>query len=135
MKKEKSCGCIIFNKNKHVLLIKMTAGHWSFPKGHVEAGETEQETAYREVYEETGLTCKIINGFRYISTYSPKMYISKDVVFFIAYLVGGKLKIQQDEVQEAMFLTIHEAEEIITFDSDLQALKKAVRFIKCLEEN
>ena len=33
--REKSCGCIIINKNK-VLLIKQTKGHWGFPKGHVE---------------------------------------------------------------------------------------------------
>ena len=36
MKKEKSCGCIVFNNNMEVLLIKMNAGHWSCPKGHVE---------------------------------------------------------------------------------------------------
>ena len=50
--REKSCGCIIINKNK-VLLIKQTKGHWGFPKGHVEKDETEIETAIREVKEET----------------------------------------------------------------------------------
>ena len=41
--REKSCGCIIINKNK-VLLIKQTKGHWGFPKGHIEKDETEIET-------------------------------------------------------------------------------------------
>ena len=52
--REKSCGCIIINKNK-VLLIKQTKGHWGFPKGHVEKDETEIETAIREVKEETNI--------------------------------------------------------------------------------
>ena len=56
MKQEKSCGCIILNEKNEVLLIHHNAGHWDFPKGHVEEGETEVQTAIREVKEETGLT-------------------------------------------------------------------------------
>ena len=58
MKKEKSCGAVIykFEENEvYVLLLKHNLGHWSFAKGHVEAGETEVETAKREVKEEVGL--------------------------------------------------------------------------------
>ena len=40
-KKEKSCGCIIIENDK-VLLIQQVKGHWGFPKGHMEKGETEQ---------------------------------------------------------------------------------------------
>ena len=53
MQKEKSCGAIIYNKNKEVLIVKHNAGHWDFPKGHVEENETEIQTAIREVKEET----------------------------------------------------------------------------------
>ena len=56
---EKSCGAIVYRKyhgNLEILLIKhVNSGHWSFPKGHVEAGETEVETALREIKEETGI--------------------------------------------------------------------------------
>ena len=48
MKHEKSCGCIII-EDKKVLLIKQTNGIWGFPKGHVEKNETELQTAEREV--------------------------------------------------------------------------------------
>ena len=41
MIKEKSCGCIIFNDEKKVLLVHMNHGHWSFPKGHVENDESK----------------------------------------------------------------------------------------------
>ena len=59
MQYEKSCGAIVFRKyhgNTELLLIKhANGGHWSFPKGHVEPGETEQETAAREVKEEVAI--------------------------------------------------------------------------------
>ena len=54
MKYEKSCGAIIFDKDK-ILVIQQKEGHWGFPKGHVEEGETEVETAIREIKEETNL--------------------------------------------------------------------------------
>ena len=48
MVKEKSCGTICFDGDK-VLMVKHNAGHCAFPKGHVEEGETEFETAIREI--------------------------------------------------------------------------------------
>ncbi len=68
---EKSCGGIIFYKtrqNVKILLVKNNNGrYWSFPKGHIEDGETEQETAIREIKEETGLDVTLVNNFREIS--------------------------------------------------------------------
>ena len=59
MQHEKSCGAIVYRKfhgNIELLLIKnQNGGHWSFPKGHVEGTETEEETAVREIMEETGI--------------------------------------------------------------------------------
>ena len=56
MQHEKSCGAIVYRKshgNTEILLIKhINSGHWSFPKGHMENGETEIETAIREIKEE-----------------------------------------------------------------------------------
>ena len=64
MKKEKSCGAIVFylkGKKEQILLIKhANSGHWSFPKGHVEAGETALETAIRETAEETKREASVI---------------------------------------------------------------------------
>ena len=59
---EKSVGAILFVKEKEprYLLLHYEAGHWDFPKGHVEAGEQEPDTIAREVEEETGVRGKII---------------------------------------------------------------------------
>ena len=54
MKYEKSCGCLVVNQGK-VLMIQHNEGHWDFPKGHMEVGESEEDTALREVKEETNI--------------------------------------------------------------------------------
>jgi hypothetical protein len=83
---ERSCGAIVFEEMEgalHVLMIQHRAGHWSFPKGHMEKGESEHETAIREVREETGVEIEIASNFRGESTYSPRNGVSKTVAFFI----------------------------------------------------
>lgn len=85
---EKSCGAIVYRKfhgNTEILLIKhINSGHWSFPKGHVEAGETEVQTAHREILEETSIDVIIDPTFRETVTYSPKKDTIKVVVYFLA---------------------------------------------------
>ena len=61
---ENSCGAIVFNENtEKILLVKMHNGNWGFPKGHIEKDETKEETAIREVLEETNVRIKIIPKF------------------------------------------------------------------------
>ena len=55
---EKSCGCVVFNDNK-VLIVKSLNGVYGFPKGHIEENETDVECAIRETFEETGIEVKI----------------------------------------------------------------------------
>ena len=65
MKYEKSCGAVVYdlqNDTPIVLVEYMKKGHVSIPKGHVEEGETEVETAAREILEETGLPSVIFDG-------------------------------------------------------------------------
>ena len=84
---EKSCGAIVYRKyhgNTEILLIKhINSGHWSFPKGHVEGNETEEETAKREIMEETGIDVNLDTTFREIVSYSPRKDTQKIVVYFI----------------------------------------------------
>ena len=94
MKKEKSCGAVVINDKNEVLLVYHNAGHISFPKGHVENNETEVETAYREVLEETGIEIEIMDNIREVNIYNLKGGIVKDVVFFKAKPITNILKPQ-----------------------------------------
>lgn len=113
MKKEKSCGCIILDNNM-VLLVKHNAGHWDFPKGHVENNETEEQTAIREVKEETNMDVEIIPGYRYVIQYSPKENVIKDVVFFIAKKISNNIKAQESEISIVEWVDIDTAFTQIT---------------------
>jgi len=87
MQNEKSCGAIVYYREKgnfQFLIIQQNVNiYWGYPKGHVIEGESEEETAIREVKEETGLMVKIHSGFRYIIEYRPRPEIIKEVVFFV----------------------------------------------------
>ena len=83
MKKEISCGTITFYNNK-VLLIKQNRGYVGFPKGHMEEGETEEETAIRETKEETNIDVKVYKEHKYYINYVINNHINKDVIFFLA---------------------------------------------------
>ena len=137
MKFEKSCGALIFRKNgdvTEVLLVHQTSGHWSFPKGHVEQGESEYDTAKREISEETGLEVEFIDGFREVETYSPAKNVMKDVVYFTARPTGGREKPQESEISELCWGKADDAAEVLTFESDAELFGKALCFINNLQE-
>lgn len=133
MKTEKSCGAVIFKRENGeclVLVIKhKKQGHFSFPKGHVEGSETEEETAKREIFEETGLEVSLDTGFRYIVTYSPKKGVMKDVIYFTASPVGGSLKPQPEEVSEVKWISVKNAFDTVTFENDRNLLSAAVKYM------
>ena len=115
MKKEKSCGCVIFNNNE-VLVIKDTNGNYGFPKGHMENGETEVETAMRETKEETNVDVIIDESRRYeINYYIKERDIDKTVVFFRARYNGGDLKIQEGETEEIQWVPTKDVLNVLTW--------------------
>ncbi len=126
MKYEKSCGAIVVDDEK-VLLVKHNAGHWDFPKGHVEEGETEIETAIREVKEETNIDIKIEKENRYISEYSPKENVMKTVIYFIGEKVGGEDKPQIEEVSDVEWLDVNKAIERITHQRSKEIMMQVIK--------
>lgn len=115
MKFEKSCGAIVFDEDK-VLLVTHQAGHTAFPKGHVEDGETEVETAKREILEETNIGVEIDTNYRYVSEYSPKEGIMKTVVFFLGKKIDGNIHKQETEISRAMWVDKNEVLNYLTHD-------------------
>ena len=133
MKFEKSCGAVIFrgdNENLEFLIISHNSdGHWGFPKGHVEVGENEEETALREINEETGLTVSLISGFRVSIEYAIKQETMKEVVFFLAKVQDETVDIQVEELQDCKWANFKGAREMVTYESSKGVLDKAYEFI------
>ena len=135
LKKEKSCGAVVFVRGSEgvkYIMIQQRLGHWCFPKGHVEGSETEQETALREIGEETGLKVRIEDGFRHELEYSPKTGVWKKVVYFLAERCGGELRLQPEEVSDCRECSFDEAMKLITYENDRQLLLAADKFISSL---
>ena len=78
---EKSCGCVVIEDGK-VLLIQQRNGHWGFPKGHVEADETERNAAIRETKEETNIEVEIEDGRIYTENYITDKGNYKEVIYY-----------------------------------------------------
>ncbi len=138
MKSEKSCGAIVFRRGRggmEFLVIQHSlsvGGHWDFPKGHVEAGETEQETALREVYEEAGVKVRLLEGFREEIRYVDEIHgVQKTVVFFVGEAMGNSNgKCDGKEVVDFCWLEYSLALEKLTYENAKQLLKKAELFLK-----
>ena len=126
LEKEKSCGCIIIENNK-VLLIQQTKGHWGFPKGHVEISETEIETAMREVKEETNLDVEINENKRYTIEYITDKGTLKQVVLFIAKKINGDERCQESEIKSMKWMTFEDAIKTITYDNIRELFSKILK--------
>lgn len=138
MQKEKSCGAVILKKQEDdykFLLIRQNQGHWCFPKGHVEDGESEIETAKREILEECGIDVTFRDGFRVTTSYSPKVDVMKEVVYFLADYKSGDITLQKEEVQDSIWCKAGEASALITYDNDRNILMKAIEYLKNHDES
>lgn len=125
MKFEKSCGCIII-ENRKVLLIKQIKGIWGFPKGHVEKDETELETAIREVKEETNIDVEVQEDKRYTMNYKTDKGADKEVVLFLAKKIGGEIKPQESEVSVIEWLDFDEAIKKISYENTKELFRKVL---------
>ncbi len=129
MKWEKSCGALVYRYHGgglELLLIRHRfGGHWSFPKGHVEQGESESQTALREVKEETNISISLEEGFRECVEYYPKPYIKKQVIYFLGRSLGDTPKRQEEEISELRWVPIDQAERMVSFDNDKNLIRKS----------
>lgn len=127
---EKSCGTIpytIINSTIHYLLVKAKDdGYCGFPKGHVEANESEEETALRETLEETSVNVQINRDFRYEISYLINNGNVKTVVYFLAKFQNQIPKRNKNfEDFEYLMLPFEYALQELTFENARQMLKTA----------
>lgn len=115
------CGCIIYNEKKEILLQKRADDNkWGIPGGNMELGETIEETACREVFEETGLTVKKLKLFNiYSGQGQHHFYPNGDEAYFVNIIFKtneytGKLRITDNESKSLKFFSINEIPDDIT---------------------
>lgn len=135
-RKEYSFGIIPLIKkeeNWEVLLIRHKGGHWSFPKGHAQDKETPVESASRELKEETGLN--VVSFLPASSNLEEKYFftfkgekIYKTVTYFLA-LVEGEITLQYEEVIEAKWTQLKEAEKHVTFSEAKKICKQLCKIL------
>ncbi len=130
-KNEKSCGAVVYNPELNkFLIIKMKNGNWGFPKGHIEKDEADTETAYREVKEETGLSIKIMEGFKESIKYVPSPNILKEVIFFTGITEEMEVVADTTEIENFVWCTPNEAMQLITYKLQRDIMEKSVKFIE-----
>ena len=130
---ESSCGAVVYRDIRgevRFLLIKNNrSAHWGFPKGHIEPGETKEETAYREVLEETGIHLTIHEGFECVSKYKIRDTIEKTVSIFVGTTKDTNTSIQVEEIEDYIWLTYDRAMSLLKFDNDKNILSAAYKFL------
>src|SRR3989338_5398982 len=136
MGKENSCGAIVFRKHQGIvqyLLLHYGTGHWDFPKGHVEKNEKEEQTALRELKEETGIEdTEIMDNFRETVKYFFKKgqeTIYKEVVFFLAETHSDEVTLSNEHIGYA-WLNFEHAGKKLTFNNSKELLEKADTFLR-----
>ena len=134
MNYEKSCGAIVYRKrhgNTEILLIKhVRSGCWSFPKGHMEPGENEIQTAVREIKEETNIDVSVdVPAFSEVVVFNPRRDITKEVVYFLARATTFDCEKQESEIAEVRWVEIGQALTLLAYDNDRVLVNKAKSFL------
>lgn len=135
--KERSAGAVVFAntpEGPEYLLLRYGGGNWGFPKGHVEAGETDVQAAQREVGEETGIPIdkqRMLDGFADDTDYRFRRgstLVEKDVIFFLLEALQKEVKLSHEHSGYA-WLPYGQALQRISFEGPKRILQAAHAFL------
>ena len=136
MHHEKSCGALVVRRDEmdgemYLLMIRhKLGGHRSFPKGHMEAGETEYMTAVREVFEETAVQIRIDSNFRETVHYSPMPGVSKEVVYFLTHTAQKDIRPREGEIAQVEWVPLDQVEASLTHENDKVVFRAAMKLLE-----
>ncbi len=143
-KAQVSAGGAVYRKTENrieTVLIAVGADHrWQLPKGIVNAGETLSQAAVREVREETGIDTipgELIDQIEYWyygQSENRRLRFHKIVHFYLLKYKSGNTEDHDQELEEARWVEIDEAQELLTFKSEREILAKAKQMIQTLKE-
>ena len=136
---EESCGAVVYTRvggELRFVLVRSLEGIYGFPKGHVEPGETPEQTALREIFEETGLRVKLRPGFQFIDEHPipGKPGVLKVISYFLAEYADQPIRAQESELLGAGLYSYDEAQSLFRYEDTRRILKKAYEFLAINKE-
>ncbi len=125
---EKSCGVLPYRvrdgQKEFLLVFESYSKCWSLPKGHMETGETEEQTALRELFEETGLTARLDTSRTTSIAYPISCFARKEVVIYLGQVTGDP-KVREGEIDSYKWVTAQELKDYL-FPDTVRACKKLI---------
>jgi 8-oxo-dGTP diphosphatase len=121
----RAAGGVVVDGATVLLVHRPTYDDWTLPKGKLEPGESWEDAALREVFEETGLRCRILAADPWVTRYRDRKQRSKEVRYFRMERTGGAFS-PNDEVDRVRWCPIEEATAWLSYDSDRGVLRELV---------
>jgi 8-oxo-dGTP diphosphatase len=116
----RAAGGLVVRDDRVLLVHRPKYDDWTFPKGKAEDGETDEECALREVLEETGLSCELVEPAG-VTEYVDAKGRPKVVHWFLMHPLAGEFE-PTDEVDELRWEPPADAAELLSYDRDLPLL-------------
>lgn len=136
MPEEVSAGGVVIRDRQGALEVAVIRPRgkkvWALPKGHLDAGETAEQTAAREVHEETGLSVtleKPLGEVRYVYQWAGRK-VFKRVHFFLFRYASGEIDDLEPtmrlEVDEARWVPLEDAPSLLAYEGEREMARKAL---------
>jgi len=105
---------------------------WSLPKGHIEAGETAEQAAVREVEEETGIIGRVVAPLGTIDFWfvAEDRRVHKTVHHFLLRALGGELSDSDIEVSEVAWVPLGELESLLAYADERRLIRRATELLE-----
>ena len=137
-----SAGGVAFRRNKSATEVAIVAVlpslRWQLPKGLIDAGERAEQAALREVREEAGIDCELLEKIETVEYWyqatakGERVRFHKFVHFFLLKYLAGDVRHHDHEIDEARWVAIETAIEMLAFKSEKEVVKKASELITVL---
>ncbi len=136
---DESFGVIPLQKRGETMFVLLVqhleahGGHWAFPKGHKNEGESDQDCALRELHEETGITQVMLMTEKvfdqsYFYTRDNKK-IDKHVVYYLGWVNDTTVTPQSSEIQNYGWLPLSSAVQRLSFEGTKELLLEVIRYL------